>query len=93
VLALMPTYQRSTARLLIFPDLRLVVQNRIQQRTMDLYLSVVADEAFFPEPVQKETDAGSGRADHFCQYLLAEGNRDGLRALFAEIRQKKEKPR
>ena len=77
--------------LVIFPDMRFVVQHRIQQRTMDFDFSVVADVALFSKPVHKKADAGSGCTDHIRQYFLAEGNRDGLCASFAEIRQKKEK--
>ncbi len=81
------TYQSATVRLFFFPDLRLVMQHRVKQRTMDLYLSVVADEASFPKPVHEKADARSGGADHIGQYFLTERHRDGLRAFFAEIRQ------
>jgi hypothetical protein len=74
-------------------DLGFVVQDRIQQRTVDFNFSVVADEAKLAEFVHEEADAGSGRADHFGQGFLADIGNDGLRTpLLAEIRQQKQQP-
>ena len=43
----------------------LVVQDDIQQRTMDLELAVVLDESHFPESVHEKADSRTSRADHF----------------------------
>ena len=43
----------------------LVVQDDIQQRTVDLQLAVVLDEAQFPESVHEKADSRTSRADHF----------------------------
>ena len=72
--------------LLIPVNLRPLLQDRIQQRTVDLYVAVVTDEAQFPEFVHEGTDARSRRADHFRQRTLIETRIDGFRAaLLAEI--------
>jgi hypothetical protein len=43
----------------------LVVQDDIQQRTVDLQLAVVLDEAQLPESVHEKADSRTSRADHF----------------------------
>jgi 5-carboxymethyl-2-hydroxymuconate isomerase len=48
------------------------MQNGIQQRIMNLDLSIVADESKFAEFVHEGADAGSGRSDHLCQRFLAD---------------------
>ena len=53
-------------------DLGLVVQNGVQQRTVDLDLSVVVDLAELAKFVHEETDARSGRSDHLGQCFLAD---------------------
>ena len=53
-------------------DLGLIVQDRIQQRTMDFNLHIVVDEAKLAEFVHEEADAGPGRADHFGQGFQAD---------------------
>jgi len=40
------------------------MQNGVQERIMNLYLSIVADESKFAEFVHKVADAGSGRSNH-----------------------------
>src|SRR4029078_6913481 len=71
-----------------------VVQDRIQQRTMNFNLPIVADEAKLAELVHEEADAGPGRADHFSQCFLADIGTDRLRAsLLAKIRQQKQQSR
>src|SRR5215216_8160338 len=75
-------------------DLGFVVQDCIQERVMDFYFSVVADESEFAEFVHKKADAGPGGADHLCQCLLADGRLDRLRAPFLpEMREQEEKAR
>ena len=69
-------------------DLGLIVQDRIQQRTMDFNLHIVVDEAKLAEFVHEEADAGPGRADHFGQGFQADIGNDRLRTtLLAKIRQ------
>ena len=53
------------------PDVRLVVQNDVQQRTVDLDTSVVPNEAEFPKFVHEEAHARPCRSNHFRQRLLA----------------------
>ena len=57
-------------------DLGFVVQNGVQQRAIDLDLSVVVDQAELAKLVHKETDAGSGRSDHLGQRFLADVRAD-----------------
>src|ERR1700692_3796604 len=72
--------------LIVLVDLRFFTQHGVEQRTVNLDLSVVVDEAFLPEFVHEETDPGSRGADHFRQRFLAEGNVDRRVAAFlAEI--------
>ena len=52
--------------------LGLLMQNGIQQRIMNLDLSIVADESKLAEFVHEGADAGSGRSDHLCQRSLAD---------------------
>jgi len=48
------------------------MQNGIQQRIMNLDVSIVADESKFAEFVHEGADAGSGRSNHLCQRFLAD---------------------
>jgi hypothetical protein len=48
------------------------MQNGVQQRIVNFYLSIVADEPKFAEFVHEEADAGSGRSNHLSQCLLAD---------------------
>jgi hypothetical protein len=74
--------------------LRPLLQDRVQQRTVNLYSAVVADEAQFSEFVHEGTDAGSRRADHLRQRPLIETCVDGLRAaLLAEIGEQQKQTR
>jgi hypothetical protein len=45
-------------------DMRLVMQNDIQQRTVDLDAAVVVNEAQFSKFVHEKTHAGPRRSDH-----------------------------
>src|SRR3984885_533669 len=73
-------------RLLVLLNLRLVAQNGVQQRAVDLYFSVVADEAFFSKLVHEEAHSGPCRTDHFRQCFLTERHRGWQRTAFlAEI--------
>jgi len=70
------------------------MQDGVQERIVNLDLSVVGDEAKLAKFVHEEADAGACGADHFCQRFLADMCRDGLRGTFlSEICQKKEKTR
>ena len=68
---------------------KLVVENNIKQRTIDLQApAVVVNKAQFPEPVHEEADPRAGRADHFRQHLLTDlGNYTLGFALFAKMGQ------
>src|SRR6202043_3096555 len=74
--------------------LRLVIQHRVQERTVNLDLAVIANESELAKLVHEKADAGARGADHFCQRLLADMGRDRLRGAFlAEICQQQEKAR
>jgi hypothetical protein len=76
--------------LLVFFDLRLIAQHRVQQRTMNFNFPVVTDEALFAKFIHEEAYARPCCAYHFCQSSLAKRDRNTLRAvLLAEICQKK----
>src|SRR4249919_21138 len=53
-------------------DLRLIVQNHVQQRAMDGNPAIVINEAQLAKLVHKKADARARRADHFRQGLLAD---------------------
>jgi len=53
------------------PWLRLVVENNVEQRAVDLQTAVVMNEPQFPEPVHEKAHSRTRGADHFCQGLLA----------------------
>src|SRR5665647_614352 len=69
----------SIRTLVILVYFRLFAQHRVQQRSVNLDLALVIDEALFPESIHEEADPGPGGADHFRQRLLAERDRNGLR--------------
>ena len=70
------------------------MQNGVQQRIMNFYLSIVADESKFAEFVHEVAHAGSSCADHFRQRFLANIGVDWCRvALLSEMREQKEKAR
>ena len=74
-------------------DVRLLVQNHIQQRTMDFYAAVVVDKTQFSKFVHESTDARSRRADHLCKCLLADFRQDWFGfAFLPKIREKQEGP-
>jgi hypothetical protein len=52
--------------------LGLFMQNGVQERIVNLYLSIVADEPKFAELVHEVAHAGSGRSNHLCQCFLAD---------------------
>jgi hypothetical protein len=62
--------------------LRLVMQDRAQQRTMHLDVSIVVDESKFAKLVHEMADPGSGGADHLRQRFLTDAWTDRLRAAF-----------
>jgi hypothetical protein len=76
-----------------FLDLWLVVQNDIQQGTMDLDSAIVFDEPQSSKFVHKKTYAGSGCSNHLRKRLLTDLGDYPLRvAVLAEVRQQKEYP-
>jgi hypothetical protein len=71
------------------PDLRLIVENHVQQGTVDFDAAVVVNKTQFPKFVHEKAHARSCRADHLRQGLLADLRNDWLRLTFlAKIRQK-----
>jgi hypothetical protein len=75
------------------PNLRLIVENHVQQGTVDFNVAVVINKTQFPKFVHEETHAGSRRANHLRQCLLADFRYDWLRPTFlAKISQKQEDP-
>ena len=60
------------ARWIIPLYLGLFTQNGVQQRIVNFYLSIVADESKFAEFVHEGADARSGRANHLSQCFLAD---------------------
>src|SRR5258708_1293141 len=63
-------------------DLRLLVQNHVQQGTVDFNLAVVINKTQFPKSVHEKAHARSRRADHLRQCLLADFRYDWLRPTF-----------
>jgi len=52
--------------LVVFLNLRLLIQHRVEQREVNFNVSIVADEAQFAKLVHEMTNAGSSGADHLC---------------------------
>src|ERR1700730_4679848 len=52
--------------------LRLVIQDRVQERIMDLDLAVIGNEAELAKFVHEKADAGACCTDHLRQRLLAD---------------------
>ena len=78
----------------VLPDLRLVVQDHVQQRVTDFQFSIVFNIAQLAKLVHEKAHARSGRANHLREGLLAKLPDDRLsRGFFAEIRQKQKGPR
>src|SRR5450631_692604 len=81
---------RNCALLILF-QLRLVMQDSVQQRTVDLDVPVITDEAKLAELVHEMADARSGGANHLRQCLLADIRSDRLwRTFLAKMRQQQE---
>jgi hypothetical protein len=59
--------------------LRLLVQNHVQQGTVDFNLAVVINKTQFSKSVHEKAHARSRRADHLRQCLLADFRYDWLR--------------
>src|SRR6202023_3532736 len=75
-------------------NLRLIVENHVQQGTVDLDAAVVVNKTQFQKFVHEKTHARSRRADHLRQCLLADFRDDWLRPTFlAKICQKQKDPR
>ena len=71
--------------------MRLLVQNDIQQRTVNLDAAVVVNEAQFSKLVHEKTNAGPGRADHVRERFLADFRDQWLRfVILAKVRQEAE---
>src|SRR5260370_36101398 len=69
-------------------DLGLLVQNHVQQGTVDFNVAVAITKTQFPKSVHEKAYARSRRADHIRQSLLADFRYDWLRPTFlATIRQ------
>ena len=67
------------------------MQNRTQQRIVNLDVSVVVDEAKLAKLVHEKADPGSGGADHLRQCFLTDAWTDRLRAAFLpEIREQQQ---
>ena len=82
------------SRLLVLVDMRLFAQHSVEQRGVNLYVSVVIDESLFPELVHEKTHPGSGGADHFRQGFLTKRDGDWRCAtLLTEIREKQKQAR
>ena len=53
------------------------MEHDVEKGAIDLKLTVIANEAQFPEPVHEEVDSRAGRSHHLCQSLLTDfGNRN-----------------
>src|SRR5450631_566198 len=74
-------------------NLWLIVENEVQKGTVDFNMAVIINKAQLPKFVHEKTHAGSRRADHLRQCLLADFRYDWLRSTFlAKIRQKQKDP-
>ena len=76
----------ATAPLIALSQQGLLMQNRAQQRIVDLDVPIIADEAQPAKLVHEIANAGSRGPDHLCQCFLTNVRADRLRAAFlAEI--------
>src|SRR5688500_15630432 len=57
-------------------DFGLLVQDHVQQRTVDLDVAVVSNKAELSKLIHEKADAGSRRADHLRQRLLTDFSDD-----------------
>ena len=74
-------------------NLRFIVQNHVQQGTVDFNVAVVINKTQFSKSVHEKAHARSRRSDHLRQCLLADFRYDWLRSTFlAKIRQKQKDP-
>src|ERR1700730_14917505 len=74
-------------------DCGLLVQNDVQQGTVDFNFAVVINKTQFPKSVHEKAHARSRRADHFGQRFLTDFRYDWLRPTFlAKIGQKQKDP-
>src|SRR5450432_3626520 len=77
---------------LVHANLGLVIQDRVQERAVNLDFSVVGNKAKLSTLVHEKADAGAGCPDHLREGLLADLCRDRLRgAVLSEICQKQKK--
>jgi hypothetical protein len=84
----------SARRLQLSSNQRLLMQNHVQQGTVDFNLTVVIDKPQFTKLVHECANAGSRRTDHVREGLLADFRQDGLRLTFlAKIRKQQKGPR
>jgi hypothetical protein len=73
-------------------NLRLIVQNDVQQGAVDFNVAVVINKAQLPKSVHEKAHARSRRADHFGQRFLTDFRDDWLRPTFLpKICKEKEK--
>jgi hypothetical protein len=73
-------------------NLRLIVQNNVQQGTVDFNVAVVINKAQLPKFVHEKAHARSRRTDHFGQRFLTDFRDDWLRPTFlTKICKEKEK--
>jgi len=85
-----PPTEAALRNRLIRPDLGLVMQNRVQQRLVNIYFAVVIDETQLAKFVHEEADAGSRRPNHFRKRLLTENDWNDGRVSFLPIVRKKQ---
>src|ERR1700737_1157945 len=80
-----------TVLLVALSQQRLLMQNRAQQRIVDLDMPVVADEAQFAKLVHEMAGSGSSGADHLLERFLADVRIYRLRGSFhSEIREQQQ---
>jgi hypothetical protein len=85
---------RRTADRLAFAEVWIVEENDIQERTVDLDVTIVVDEAQASKLIHKEAHAAAGRSDHLCEGLLTDLRQYWLGfALLAEIGQDQQQAR
>jgi hypothetical protein len=84
--------QFHAAVLTVCRALRLIVEDHVQQGTVDFNMAVVINKTQFPEFVHERAHARSCRADHLRQGLLADFRYDWPWPTFlAKIRQKQKR--
>ena len=73
---------------------RLVVEDDVEEGTVHVHLTVVVNEAKFPELIHEETDAGTRRPDHLGEHFLTDLRDHRLRlAFFPKVGHQQEDPR